>query len=251
MKHLSESEIRRGISSLDLPVTVLDTVDSTNTLARELLHQGAQPPFLILAETQTAGRGRQGHSFFSPQSGLYYSLTLPGDERTAVSDATLAAAVSLQQSIASCAGISCGIKWVNDLYLEERKVAGILCESPRLADGTVPGIIIGIGVNIAQKEFPEDLRGKAGSLQCPDLDRNILAADLTERLLYWCTPGRHKDLLEQYRRHCFILGRTVSFVRDGITITGTAAGINDSGNLIVDAGETCILNSGEISLRSW
>lgn len=251
MKHLSETEIHRLIHNADLPVIVLDETDSTNTRAREMLKNGTQPPFLILAETQTAGRGRQGHSFFSPQSGLYCSLTLPGDQRTALSDATLAAAVSLQESIASCTGIVCGIKWVNDLYLDERKVAGILCEAPRLADGSLPGIIIGTGVNIAQTVFPEEIRDKAGSLNRAELDRNVLAAVYADRLLYWCTPGRHVQLLEQYRRHCMVLGRTVSFIQEGRTITGTAVDINDSGNLIIQADRTYILNSGEISLRSW
>ena len=251
-KKLDKSEILKHFAKPVCNVIVYEVTDSTNTRARDMLMHGAPAPFLLAAEEQTAGRGRHGNSFFSPDSGLYYSLVIkPENYESAVAKTTIAAAVSLQEAILETAGISCGIKWVNDLYLNRKKVAGILCEAPRLPSGDPAGIIIGIGINIAQKEFPEELKDKAGSLNRPDLDRNILTAVLTDRLLYWCGCLESPELMKAYKDASVLLGKEVSFVQNGKTITGIAEDINTDGNLIVHADRTYVLNSGEISLTSW
>ena len=105
------------------------------------------------------------------------------------------------------------IKWVNDLYLNGLKVAGILCEAPRNLQNEVMGIIIGIGINVSVREFPEELRGKAGSLNRPDLDRNQLAASLTDRLMHWTEDLSNPELIAQYRRRSFLIGKNVSFAK--------------------------------------
>ena len=251
-KKLDKSNILKHFTELVCDVIVYHVTDSTNTRARDMLVNGKETPFLLAAEEQTAGRGRHGNSFFSPESGLYYSLVIrPENYESAIAKTTIAAAVSLQEAILETAGIACGIKWVNDLYLNHRKVAGILCEAPRLSSGEPAGIIIGIGINIAQKVFPPELEGKAGSLNCPDLDRNVLAAVLTNRLLYWCDHLESAELIKAYKEASILLGKEVSFVQNGETVTGIAEDINADGNLIVRADQTYVLNSGEISLTSW
>ena len=251
-KKLDKSNILKHFTEHVCDVIVYGVTDSTNTRARDMLAQGKKTPFLLAAEEQTAGRGRHGNSFFSPESGLYYSLAIrPKNYESAIAKTTIAAAVSLQEAILKTAGISCGIKWVNDLYLDRKKVAGILCEAPRLSSGEPAGIIIGIGINIAQKVFPPELEGKAGSLNRPDLDRNVLAAVLTERLLYWCDHLESPELMRAYKHASILLGKEVSFIQNGRTVTGIAEDINEDGNLIVRADTVYVLNSGEISLSSW
>ena len=252
-KNITKSEILKHFAGPVSDVIVYRKTDSTNTRARAFLNDGKQPPFLVVAEEQTAGRGRHGNSFFSPESGLYYTLVIhPKEEETALAKTTIAAAVSLQEAILETTAVNCDIKWVNDLYLNGRKIAGILCEAPRNKENRLQGIIIGIGVNIAQREFPEALKDKAGSLHRPDLGRNVLAATLTERLLYWCDHLNDSELIDAYKKHSFLLGKEVSFVQNGETISGTAVDINEDGNLIVvNEKQQYVLSSGEVSLTGW
>ena len=252
MNRITEENIRAHLRRQDIDITVFPVTDSTNTRARDMLKDGRKPPFLVIAEEQTAGRGRRGNSFFSPVSGLYYTLVIdPEDKGTATEKTTIAAAVSVRDAILQTAGIDCDIKWVNDLYLEGKKVCGILCEAPRDRNNQLQGIIIGIGVNIARDDFPEELKDKAGSLGRPDLDRNILAAELTNLLLDYSDDPGNPAILESYKKHSFLLGKEVSFVINGETHTGTASDINESGNLVVRGERTWILSSGEVSLTSW
>ena len=249
---LTENAIRTHLNTPLNNVIAYTVIDSTNSQAREFLAAGKKPPFLLVSEEQTAGRGRRGNSFFSPESGLYYTLVIrPDNTELAIQKTTLAAAVSACEAIEKTAGIECDIKWVNDLYLNGLKVAGILCEAPRNLQNEVMGIIIGIGINVSVREFPEELRGKAGSLNRPDLDRNQLAASLTDRLMHWTEDLSNPELIAQYRRRSFLIGKNVSFVQNGKEIHGKAAGINDDGNLIIEAEETYVLSSGEVSLSSW
>lgn len=251
-KKISNFEILKHFTNPEIDVIVYNKTDSTNTRAKVFLKEGKEPPFLLVAEEQTAGRGRHGHSFFSPESGLYYSLVLkPEDMDSAIQKTTIAAAVALQEAIHMVSGISCDIKWVNDLYLDHRKISGILCEAPRNSDNEVMGITIGIGINIAQKEFPEEIRDTAGSLNRPDLDRNLLAGMLTNRILYWMERLQDSSLIKAYKEHSMLLGKQVSFQLNEETITGIAIEINEDGNLIVQADQTYTLNSGEVSLLSW
>ncbi len=253
LKNIAKSEILKLFTDPLSDVIVYSITDSTNTRARAFLNEGKQPPFLVLANEQTAGRGRHGNSFFSPESGLYYTLVIqPEEEETAIAKTTIAAAVSLHEAILETTGICSEIKWVNDLYLNHRKIAGILCEAPRNKENKLQGILIGIGVNIAQSEFPEELKDKAGSLNRPDLDRNLLAAELTRRLLYWCDHLNDPELIKAYKRHSFLLGKEVSFLQNGEMITGIAVDINHDGNLIVDnKKQQYVLRSGEVSLSDW
>ncbi len=249
---ITEQNIHRFLQREDIGITVFPVTDSTNTQARKMLTEGRKPPFLVIAGEQTAGRGRRGNSFYSPAAGLYYTLvTGPGDEAAALARTTLAAAVSVHEAIRRTAGITCGIKWVNDLYLDQKKVCGILCEAPRDRQNRLSGIIIGIGINIAQETFPEELKDKAGSLGRPGLDRNRLAAVLTDLLLDHSADLHDPAILETYKKHSFLLGKEVSFMLDGRLQTGVACDIDEDGRLIVKGGKTWVLSSGEVSLAAW
>ena len=246
-------EKKRGIAFCEY----LDSVDSTNTRARQYAEGGGDAPALFVARSQTAGRGRMGRSFFSPEgTGLYYSLLLPYPSRT--EDAlrlTGAAAVVTAEAIEAVYGIRTGIKWVNDIYLDGKKLAGLLAES--FSVGEKRYALIGIGINLYTERFPEELAELAISL-CPGMKeteaeqkRLALIEDLTDRLLSLAKDPSDPSYFSRYRERSLVLGRSVRFTRNGVTQEGVAEEIDSMGALTVRLadGTKQLLSSGEITLR--
>ncbi len=234
---------------------LLDSVDSTNRFAKGLGAQGGENGTAVLADTQTAGRGRLGRSFFSPSGcGLYLSLLLytpTPPERLPL--LTAAAAVAARRAIAAEAGLETDIKWVNDLCIGGKKVAGILCES--MFDGTgVPLYsVVGIGINVKKCVFPPELRNIATSLEenggrC---GREALAARLLDCLYEILPHIGEPSLVEEYRMHSSLLGKSVFIVGEEKKRYRVIA-IDDACSLILenDAGERHVLASGEVSVRA-
>ena len=231
--------------------TVHKTVDSTNTDARRRVLDGAEAPLLILAEEQTCGRGRMGRSFYSPiNSGLYMSLALSSDGYGSVVGATSAAAVAVMRAIKEVYGIQTKIKWVNDLYLGEKKVCGILAES--FSHNSLFYTVIGIGINLFTADFPEELTDKAGSLMPTHSSKNALAAQICKNLLELIDKLPDKSFMEDYCKYSCVLGRKIEFIQNGESFFGLAESITDDGVLCVrlDNGEICSLASGEITIRN-
>lgn len=233
-----------------------DTVTSTNDLLKEAAFSGAPDGTLYIADAQTAGRGRMGRSFYSPDStGLYMSLLLRGDvSRWDSHWLTPGVAVAAAETLDRRYGVETGIKWVNDLYLGGRKVTGILCEGIS-ADG-IPCVVIGIGINLSTSVWPGDIASKAGSVSsvAPTLeDRLSLAREIAERLLC-LLEGENSRIRGEYRRRSILDGLTV----DVLPVAGGSAaysavveGIDDDANLIVrcENGGQKRLFSGEVSVR--
>ena len=225
-----------------LPLYRFSEIDSTNNECRRRLAAG-ETRCAVLADTQTAGRGRSGKRFYSPAgAGLYLSLMLPAEGGSAGAvGLTTRAAVCTAEAVSALTGKDCGIKWVNDLYWQGKKVCGILTE------GAGGAYIVGIGVNLTPAAVPEELWEIMGCLDAPGI-RDALAGQLLARL----TAAQPGDLshMEAYRRRSIVLGRTVTFLRGETLCAGTAAAIADDGALAVDTAEGRIwLRSGEISLR--
>ena len=224
---------------IGLPVYGYDTLDSTNDECRRRLAAGERR-CLVIAETQTGGRGRSGKRFFSPRGGLYMSLALPAP--TDPAGLTCRAAVATAQAISAVTGVECGIKWVNDLYLEGKKICGILAEA-------VPGgVVLGIGVNLVPAQVPESLRDVVGFLDCGDV-REALAAEIV-RELGSAAPG-DRSYMDEYRRRSVVLGREVTCRMGERVFSARAIGIDDEGGLIVlgpEGRET--LRAGEVSLKA-
>jgi BirA family biotin operon repressor/biotin-[acetyl-CoA-carboxylase] ligase len=230
-------------------------IDSTNDEAKRLIADGKKGPLLILAETQTNGRGRQGKSFYSPErSGMYMTFAFPSKlPLDAAVSATTAAAVAVFLAIRDLTGIETEIKWVNDLYYRGKKVCGILTEA--ISDfemGEVQNLIIGVGINVKSAEFPAELAGIAGTLGADNLHRNALAARIVDRLLE-CLGGLGSGAhLALYRAHSMVIGREIEYTRNGVTEVGDALDIDEDGWLIVRGkdGKRILLNSGEITVRT-
>lgn len=236
-----------------------DTVGSTNTLAKKLAAQGAPQGTAILAGSQTAGRGRMGRSFHSPQElGIYLSVILrPKCSPAELMHLTCAVGVAMCNAVETVCGVRPGIKWINDLILDGRKIGGILTELSLSPSAGVEYAVVGIGINCNHTlaDFPEELRGIAGSLSMATgkavAAQVLAAAMLTEleamsrRLL-----ADKAGFMESYRRDCVTLGRSVYVLNDP-GIRGIAEDVDREGALLLrlESGELKRLNSGEVSIR--
>ena len=235
-----------------------ESIDSTNTQAKELAFQGAPHGTVLVADHQTGGRGRRGRSFHSPAgSGIYMSVILrPRCPASRLMHLTCAAAVALCDALEIACGFRPGIKWTNDLVFSQRKLAGILTELGFDAQGNVDWAIVGMGINCTQSEhqFPEEIRSIAGSLASvsgKSVDRAKVAAAMMDAL-YRMDLGEKEKILTQYRKDCVTLGKEVSVVRaDAMIHHCTALDIDDEGALIVRHadGHLETVSSGEVSIR--
>ena len=242
-------------------IVVLDTVDSTNNLAKELARKGAWDGSVFIADRQSAGRGRLGRSFLSPAgAGIYFSMVLrPGCRPQELMHLTCAVGSAMCDAVERACGFRPGIKWTNDLVVGSRKLGGILTElSVDPVTQLVDYAVVGIGINCRQQpeDFDESIRHMACSVEMvtgKPMLRSTLAAEMI-RSLYEMS-GRlltEKDaILEDYRRDCITLGREISVVR-GISIRhGVAKSVDEDGALVVDFddGTTEAVSSGEVSIR--
>jgi BirA family biotin operon repressor/biotin-[acetyl-CoA-carboxylase] ligase len=260
---LEDSDVlsAEGIRSRLLPkyadtvVIVKTSTESTNIDAKVMAAAGAKHGTVILAEEQIAGRGRYGKSFYSPKgTGIYLSII--ARLGISFSDAvmiTTAAGVAVCRSIESVSDLRPRIKWVNDIYLNGKKICGIGTEAvSNIESGTVESVIVGVGVNFKTSEFPEDLEQIAGPLFPKDfpLSRNAFAAVLINHLLDMFAALPEKSFIEEYRARSLILGKEIMFLEKNLWQSAKAVGIDDKGGLIVEKdGEIRTLTSGEVSVR--
>lgn len=234
------------------------STDSTNAQAKKLAVEGAPHGTILLADHQTEGRGRLGRNFHSPaNSGLYLSVILrPGCKPTELMHLTCAAAVAACDGIQSAVGVRPGIKWVNDLVMGNRKVAGILTElSTTPKDGTVEYAIVGIGINCCQKpgDFPTELSHIAGSLAMSvdkPVSRALVAAKVIQELADM-NISENAQIITRYRKSCITLHQNVSLIRGNNVVHALALDVDTNGALVVQFadGTKETVSSGEVSVR--
>jgi len=254
--HVAEDTLRSALPDhlRHLAVFCYDEIDSTNTEAKRMLMRGFSEDAVIVANKQTAGRGRLGRSFYSPaQTGIYVSYILhPNGTLEHLVSLTTAAAVAVDRAIRKLTDQKPEIKWVNDLYLDGKKICGILAETvtrQESQDGI--GIVIGIGLNLSTEVFPAELSGIAGSLQAPHIKKSRMIAAITEELFRLAEHPENQSYMEDYRAHSMVLGRHIVFAERETRTEALVTGIDDDGGLIVrlDDGTERVLFTGEISLR--
>jgi len=257
---LSEDGIRHHLKSENISLLVLPEVGSTNTLLKELAGKGAPEGTAVIAGRQTAGRGRLGRSFYSPSAtGLYMSFLLrPNLPAAEAGLLTACAAASAAEAIDEIAGVTTGIKWVNDLFLNGKKICGILTEgSVDCENGLLNYAVVGIGINITPPEegYPEELREIVGTIY-PDSNaptcRCRLAAAILDRFMGYYASLREVPFYSVYREKSLALGQEVRLL--------APAGEPEKA-LVLDIGRDFSLqcrmedgsmrkvSSGEISLR--
>lgn len=258
---LSPQGIRKYLNvpyqSLDL--AVVPTAGSTNALLREKANQGCSEGCVVIANQQIAGRGRYGRRFFSPgETGIYLSILLRPvhySPRQAVC-LTAAAAVAMCQAIESVSGEQPQIKWVNDIFLNGKKVCGILTEAAfGLETGTLEYAVLGVGVNVypPKEGFPAELDSIAGAvLDCPGEDaKNRLAGEFLNRFLDFYAAPETAAYLEGYRSRSLVVGKNITVLSGDRAISAYAYGIDDACRLLVryENGETEALSHGEIAVK--
>lgn len=237
-----------------LPTYLNDSSASTQEDAMAGAAKQDPAPALYLAPSQTAAKGRFGRAFFAPKTGgIYMTLHLtPNLTPDQLPNYTMMMAASITKAIQRLTGIETAIKWVNDIYLGHKKLAGILTQAQSSVEtGLVTDIYIGVGLNFCVSHFPEELSHKATSLfseQAP-ISRNQLISEIWR--LFLSTPER--DLIKVYKENSLVLDKRVSFRQNQINYSGTAVALSDEGHLSVrlDDGQVLELQSGEISLTSW
>ena len=243
-----------GVLGNKYDISILDEVDSTSTLVRESLKNSSDPSknFLCVANNQIAGRGRQGRSFVcSSGKGIYVSFSIDiNSSFEEVVSLTTFDAVCVVDSIRRLTGKNVGIKWINDIYLDGRKICGILTECISEA-GFLKKAIIGIGINLYPFDVEEELSNIVGFLEPTEDIRNELLIDfVTDITEFSRGSSSNNELIRKAEDYSIVLGKQILFNINGISYSGLAKSINSDGSLVVDCdGKNEVLRSGEISLK--
>ena len=245
-------DIKTGLSSefKNLPITILEETDSTNNVARKCIME-KESTGLILARHQTNGRGRNGHSFFSPKdSGIYMSyFYTPENGLVGAEKVTTKAAVSVSEALEYLYGETFNIKWVNDIYYQKKKVAGILTEA--ITCGVNKGsVIVGIGINYSEASLPSDIRDIATFLpNKKEISQSTIVSEILNRLIPLIN-AKDDCYVNQYRSHLLYVGSDVTFMEKENKIKATIIDIDDSCGLIVRLSDNSLrtIKNGEVSL---
>ena len=242
-----------------LHIDVADQVESTNTLVREKANQGIPEGYTLLANCQTAGRGRSGRSFYSPAgTGVYLSVLLrPRDcNAQAAVRITTMAAVAMCEAIEEVSGQKPAVKWVNDIFLHGKKICGILTEgSFSLETGMLEYAVLGLGINVyaPAEGFPQELQNVAGVLLDSPRDdaKNHLAAAFLNRFFCYYYSDSHRQVVAKYREYSMVIGKEILVLQNGIQKKAIARGIDSECRLLVayEDGTAEKLSYGEISIR--
>lgn len=247
-----------GPLSNALYINVERTVTSTNILLKEKAALGAPEGTVLIASSQTSGRGRFARKFYSPEnSGIYMSILLrprmPAENAVLI---TTAAAAAVAVAAENLSGKKTEIKWVNDVLINGKKICGILTEAALdVESGSLDYAVLGIGINAYTPSggFPEEIKNIAGAVfeQKAAGLRNRLAAEVLKSFYGFYSTLEGRGFLEEYRRRSAVIGKRISVIsRDG-AVFATALGIDENCRLQVkyDDGRTAALSSGEISTK--
>lgn len=241
------------------PFYVFKAIESTNQEAKKIAVEHPSQPAVVLSEEQIKGKGRLGRFFYSPaNTGIYMTLILKPDLTT--TDATLvttAAAVAVCLAIEKMTEKKPKIKWVNDIYLDDYKIAGILTEAiTNFENGTIDTILLGIGLNFKTPiaGFPTELECIAGSLfskEQTDITRNHLIAEIMNEFHQIYQYIGDRTFLEDYKKRCFVFGKTIHFKQGKQDFQAIPIDIDQQGGLIVrmEDGQQRTLSYGEITIQ--
>ena len=257
---LSSYSIKQHLKNPHLDISVFSSVTSTNTILKEMAEQGAKEGTVIIAEEQTAGRGRTGKQFYSPKgTGIYISILLrpdiPAEESLFL---TTSAAVATARAIEDVSDKRALIKWVNDIYLEDKKTCGILTEGAfNVETGKLDYAIVGIGINVCIPDggFPDNIKDIATAIFDKQTDsinkRSILIANLLDYFMEYYKDFKSKSYVKEYIERSMIIGQTITVIEGSKTSVAKAIDIDKNCRLKVqfEDGTTKWLSSGEVSTK--
>lgn len=239
-------------------VIFLEQIDSTNDYLKNLVNHGERENTLVIADRQSKGKGRLGRKFFSPDGGLYFSLLLrPNFSPEKALLITTAAAVVVSEALSRLSGKSAGIKWVNDIFIDNKKVCGILTEaSTDFKKGTLEYAVLGIGINLYSPKdgFPDDIKDIAGVVFDKEPDcftRAKIVSEIINAFFEIYDNFEKSDFLKRYKEKLFILGKKIDVIKNNTKRCATALDIDEKAGLVVEYenGDRETLSSGEVSIR--
>lgn len=258
---MTEAEIKSLMHTEWVAKEVLyfDTIDSTNTKAQELAEKGYPSGTLVVADKQESGKGRRGRSWVSPSgTGIFMTLMIKPDiNPNNASMLTLVAALAVAKAITSVTGEEAMIKWPNDIVVNGKKVCGILTEMNAQFD-YINHIVVGIGINVHNESFPEEISQMASSLMMEAGGKRFHRAQIIAETMsyfeqYYDTFLKTQDLSALVREYDELLvnrNKSVRVLDPKEPFDGKAMGITPKGELIVDTWESRkLVSSGEVSVR--
>ena len=242
----------------------MESTTSTNDLAKIYANHNSTTPAIFISEEQTAGRGRLGRTFVSPsKTGLYISLCLfPTIALEDLSLITCATAVACIETLEQLTGKSLNIKWVNDLFYQDKKVGGILTEViSDFESQQVQSLIVGMGINLidSPQSFPEELHSIVGSIfsskkeyDNSSFNRNHFIAQFLEKWTFYYQNLSKRDFIESYKEHSNVIGKFVNVFEGNQTYSAYAKDIDENGHLIIEKEDNTLhsLSYGEVSIRT-
>jgi BirA family biotin operon repressor/biotin-[acetyl-CoA-carboxylase] ligase len=254
----TERELRKGLKTKTFgkKIYTFQTIDSTNNCAKAVANIGGPEGIVVIAEEQTAGKGRLGRRWLAnPNENLTFSLLLrPSVHAEAIHQLPLYVGIALAEAIEKTTGIRAECKWPNDILLNRKKVAGILVEGS-LKERLVEYVVVGIGINVNQTVFPADLAGKATSLrlECKrEIDRAALFRDILTALEAMYQQGIKNGfgfVVSRWMERSTMINKPIAVSLHGTVMTGIVKGLSREGGLILQAnGADHTLFAGDVTI---
>ena len=265
---LSEQQITQELIQqhhpIDWVIQTMESTTSTNDLAKLYANQNSTTPAIFISEEQTAGRGRLGRKFVSPsKTGLYISLCLfPTIALEDLSLITCATAVACVETIEQLSGKSLNIKWVNDLFYQDKKVGGILTEViSDFESQQVQSLIVGMGINLidSPQSFPEELHSIVGSVfssrkeyEAHSFNRNQFIAIFLEKWTFYYQNLSQREFISSYKEYSNVIGKSIKVIEGNQVYHAYAKDIDENGHLIIEKEDKSLhaLSYGEVSIRT-
>ena len=254
---ISSEYINSALNEYNVSATIYPLLESTNKTAKKQALSGAESGTLIIAEQQTGGKGRLGRTFYSPdKSGVYFSLVLK--DKCILKNSSLittAAAVAVCRAIEAFGDKSPKIKWVNDIFIDGKKVCGILSEASFSGEENLDFVVLGIGINLypPKDSFPKDIKDIAGTIfESEQVGiKNQLITEIIKNFFDIIVPDSI-DFIDEYQNRMLLIGETVYYTQNGENKKAKVLGVDDDCRLkvLLDNGETKLLYSGEITIGS-
>lgn len=254
----SPSYLRKNLPFVET-ISIQSTCPSTNDLAKQAIRESEAEWLIVVSDQQSQGKGRRGRQFYSPSQGIYLSIAIrPNLSLENVQLLTIAAALSVCDVLEDLFQLKPSIKWLNDVFVNHRKICGILCEGElELESYRYHSVVVGIGLNLVLDALPDELADIITAVNRESaamVDRNQVVVDLVKqfRVYYQQLDAGDISWLERYRSLNFIIGQSIRLSNDSKHLY-KAVSINDHGNLIVcdETGKMKTVNSEEVSLYDW
>lgn len=248
--------VLKQLHTPDVKMEFFENIGSTNSYLKERALLGADDKTVVIANSQSAGKGTKGRAFISDKGGVYISLLTRADfsefEPTLITPLT---AVAVSDSITQISGRHPKIKWVNDIYLDSKKVCGILCETVFIPGETIPFVVVGIGVNLSKpkdgfKKEIEDIATYVFEEETEEIKEKFVAL-LIDNFFKYFSEIKEKTFLEKYRSNSLLLGKKIFLINGDSKTEATAVEIDDSCHLVVGFfdGKQKALCSGDVTIK--